>query len=291
MWRTAIIELALENTFLVHAIFLVTAAHLRYLQPNEPRHHGVVLEQLAHALPAFRKALANPVRSQPGYRTALMAASMLLLQYSWESTPTVSDTVADNEGWNNLLILYTGVKNIVFEFWDMTLGGCQFTPHLIYSPRIAIDIYFQDSPVPADIKVVFDHCLNCTQIADDQGRDLSNCVDACQRLTAIWRAVRLGPQGLDKSGLLLDLARYLFTWPNMLSAGFRDLTSTEESRAQAILLYYLAAIVRLTVHCQRFWWMRQRAINMFESIFSRLKDRCQKCTGMARELLEEKDPV
>ena len=198
------------------------------------------------------------------------------------------DSNCDSDGWDILLGLYSGVRNIVVSFWEAKDSRSRFTPGLIYSPRLSIERYLENQAVPQDIEACFSHCLACTKICDDVELDVEECMDAAQRLTVIWCALKLGMSALESSGIYLDVARYLFTWPNLHSAGFVNLINTRNGRCQAILLYYFAGIIRF--RSERLWWMRRRAVYMFDSIFQRLKDRCEECTGMAKILRDEDDP-
>jgi hypothetical protein len=277
-----------QNTFLMNAVFLMTASHLQYVQPYESRHSKVVLDQLSQVLPNFRAALGALPSNKLGYGDALMACSMLLLQYSWKyPSEVMQDIYAENDGWDTMLGHYEGVRNIVMEFWDMERGGSRFTTFLIYSPRISIDRHLENTESPPDIEACFEHCLSCTKISTDQGKSLDCCTEVSRRLIPIWRALRLCNGGLGAPNLLLDVARYLFTLPSTLPSGFVELTHGKDGRYQLILLYYFAAISRLP--SERFWWMRGRAIHMFETILLRLKDKCEECTRMASKLFNGED--
>jgi len=257
----------------------------------------MVLEQLSQALPSLRTALSDSTDGSPDRGDALMACSILLLQYSWElSMPTDQNSRLESDGWDTLIGLYDGVREIVITFYKLRKEGSRFAAFLIYSPRITIESYFEGKEIPPDIETCFTHLITCTEISDDHGDSLKgwtgdalrDCTahDAARRLISIWCALKLGPQGLEESGLLLDVARLLFTWPNVHSAGFFDLTS-KGGRHQAVLLYYFAAIYRL--RSERFWWMRARAAYMFEKISTRLKDKCELCVHNARMLFEEEE--
>lgn len=95
----------------------------------------------------------------------------------------------------------------------------------------------------------------------------------------------MGTPMLETSSIYLDVARYLFTWPNLQLYEFGALIGNRNPRYQAILLFYFAGIIKL--RSERFWWMRRRAVYMFESICRNLQDKCKVCTGMARMLIDE----
>lgn len=273
----------------MHAVLLVTASHLQHLQSGETQHHKVALEHLSQAVPSFRNALATlPVRTGDT-ADALLACSMLILQYSWEfSLSTIQDMSRHAEGFSSLLGLYSGLRYIVFEIVDAR-GGSRFDSMLTYSPRLKIERYFEDSNLPSEMKVFFGHCLTCTKISDNKDRNLSDCVDAAHRLIPILCALKLGHRFLEASGLILDVARYLFAWPNLLSDDFIHLAKINDERPQVVLLYYFAAV--LNIRSERFWWMRERLVYMCKAILLRLGDRCEECTGWARELISRKEDI
>src|SRR4051812_4420195 len=104
----------------MQAVFLVTAAHLQYLQPYNNSHKAVALKYLSQALPGFRLALDTLPSTTPTSRDVLMACSFLLLQYSWEAS--IPDGKGDNDGWDSLLGLYNGTRKLVFSFWELKNG-------------------------------------------------------------------------------------------------------------------------------------------------------------------------
>lgn len=169
----------------MNAVFLVTSSHLQYLYPYDNSKRKLVLENISQALPAFRRALDSSSRCQPGHRDALMAGSMILLQYSWELP--IPDVDTDNDGWNSLLELYTGVRNIVFTFWEMKNGGSRFTPCLSYSPKLSIQQYLNNLPTPPDVEEAFGHILTCTKISHDHENfeGTKACNDEVKRLIPI----------------------------------------------------------------------------------------------------------
>ena len=284
LWNETVTTLALQNTFLMHAVFLVTAAHLRHLQPNDTGHQLLALEHLSEVLPRFRKTLAANSDFKGSHGEALIACSMLLLQYSW---------TYDSEGWSGLLGLYRGLTNIVIGFTG-TLDGSDgsrvrkmFTSMLIYSPRRRLERHFQNMHIPSDIEDVFAHVLCCRKISDKQPDELTDFTEPSRRLKSILFALKLGTRNLEALGLMIDVARYLFSWPNLLPNFFIRLLQQEDERAQVILLYYFAAVSRL--RADRFWWMRERGVSKFESILESIGDRCRECTDLAREIYNSED--
>jgi hypothetical protein len=243
------------------------------------------LEHLSKALPGLRFALDFPATCHPLSGDAAMACSILLLQHLWDSSIPPSNSGSDSDEWDSILGLYNGLRNIVFSFWELTNGGSRFTPWMIYSPRLSIELYLQGQVLPPHIEACFEHCLSCTDISADLEAGMDDCINAAQRLKTIWHALSMGFPALEVSSIYLDVGRYLFTWPNLGPTGFGSLIGNRDCRYQAILLFYFAGIIKF--RSERFWWMRRRAVYMFDSISRNLNEKCSVCTCLAKALIEE----
>jgi hypothetical protein len=246
--------------------------------------------QLSQALPGFRTALDSLSSDIPEHGDALLACSLLLLQFSWEFTlPTSEESHSENAGWHTMLGLYRGVRNVINEVWGMNSKSSRFAQFWAYNPKKTIELYFENTIVPPNIEACFNHCLTCTKISNNKGDDLNICIDASQRLIGILCALKMGPRELEDTNLLIDVARCLFTWPTALAAKLFELSETSDKRCHVIMLLYFAAIAR--IRSEQFWWMRDRAIYMFETLFLTLQGECEECTGMIRQLFDEDDDV
>lgn len=114
----------------MHAVFLVTATHLKCLQPNEKKHQVVALQNLSQLLPVFRNTIST-ISDNKEYSIetaeALIACSMLLLQYGWD---------IDSQVWSNggSLGLYRGLVSITLSCMPRVRGG-SFCEMLAWSPE------------------------------------------------------------------------------------------------------------------------------------------------------------
>jgi hypothetical protein len=264
----------------MHAIFTIAATHLQHLQPNEKRYRIVALQNLSQVLPVFRNALDNISESNEysaEMGEALIACSMLLLQYSWNSDSQFSQN-------GSSIGLYRGLNSIIESCIDRVKDGFLFQM-LNYSPQLHIEQCMKSSGVVCNIEGVFLHMLTCTTISDIQPENPSTFYDPIQRLSTILWALDSDRNG--ELGLEFAAARYLFTLPDWLPDSFISLAKTNDGRARALLLYFFAAISKL--RSERFWWMRKKSIYLFEEISSSLGDRCEECTGRAREIFRGED--
>ncbi|KAE9366321.1 hypothetical protein N431DRAFT_352327 [Stipitochalara longipes BDJ] len=283
IWKHEIIKLALRNEYLMHAVFLVTATHLKCLQPNEKKYQIIALQNLSQLLPVFRNAISS-ISDNTEYSTetaeSLIACSMLLLQYSWD---------IDSQVWSDggSLALYRGLVSITLSCLPKVVGR-SFCGMLSWSPRLRIEncmTYAGAKFTPFD--GVFAHILTCTKISDLQPENLGDLSDVLQRLSTIFWALDQDPSEFKEFDLELAVGRYLFTLPTVFSDGFIGLLKLQDIRAQIVMIYYLTAISKLK--SERFWWMTKRAIYGCNQISRIIGDKCAECTGRAQEILSCKN--
>lgn len=266
----------------MHAIFLVSAAHLEHLQPGDRTHHIVALQNLSLVLPHFRKAIDTIYDGKEcsvDMAEALISCSLLLMQFSWHL-----DTQVMN-GSHGLSGLYRGLMSVTLSCLPRVRGG-SLSRMLRYSPRLHIERCMIFSGTKSSINGVFTHILACDKISDIPPEDPEFFSEPLQRLSTIFWALDSAGNGPGEADLELAAARYLFSLPNWLPEGFINKFRLRDGRAQVILLYFFAAIIRL--RSERFWWMRKRALSIFEEIARILGDRCVECTGRAQEIFRQK---
>jgi hypothetical protein len=265
----------------MHAIFLVAATHLKYLQPNEKKHQVVALQNLSQLLPVFRNTIST-ISDNKEYSKetaeALIACSMLLLQYSWD---------IDSQVWSDggSLGLYRGLVSITFSCMPRVRGG-SFCGMLNWSPRLRIEKCMISAGAKCTLDGVFAHILICNKISEIQPEDPSDLSDILQRLSMIFWALDPGPDEFGEVGLELAAARYLFTLPTWFSHGLMRLVRLSDGRAQVVSLYYFTAVTQL--RSEKFWWMTKRAIYMFKEMSRIIGDKCVECTGRAQEIFSSK---
>lgn len=278
-WKDTVLGLALQNPFLMHVVFLVTSTHLQHLQPDERSHRLIALENLSLALPQFRETLASPTGFEKPRGQALIICAMLLLQYSW---------TYESEGWGSLEQFYRGLTGIVLKFIESLHADehDSITSMLVYSPRLHIESYFENTPISSDIEDIFVHVLTCEKISETQSEDINYLVVPSKRLMTILSGLSLGWERIEAEGLTLAVARYLFSWPNLLPTFFVEMLKKKDQRVVVIMLYYFAAVSRLPT--ERFWWMKERGTCMYGRILETLGDKCVECTSYGIAIFEGK---
>ena len=265
--------------FLMHAVLLVSADHLQWLQPHENRHRESILEFLNLALPSFREALSVSPMIKGDTSDSLIACAMLLVQHWWADPDSQA-------GFDCLVELTAGLTTIVLTAFSR--GGRSRLDWIVYyHPTVTLRWHTEKTSSPAEIEALLLHCLTCTKISKHNRTAFNNYSNATTRLVPALAAIKLGRRNLEATGLMQDVARYLFTWPLFLSDDFIKLVKGNDERAQIVMLYYYAAVAWLGPG--RFWWMQRRSISTCKALLLAIGDKCEECTSWASQLFEERD--
>jgi hypothetical protein len=260
---------------------LFTAAlHLRHLQPQQICHRKEEMEHFSQFIPSFNAALSGPLTQDNAY--ALCACSLLILQYSW-GCPELTDRELNNamDGFGNLLGLYSGMRKLAQAFLA-TIHDPHFYSLGFYRPVEAIRRYSENTNIPLELEIFFTHCCQCPKWSGTKDGNFNIRMDAARRLIPLLSALRLGQEALEASGLMPDIARYVFMLPVVSSEEYGQLLRNNDEASLVILLYYFALVRRLT--SGKFWWMRERSARLCEWLLTRLGNKCERCTGWAAEI-------
>lgn len=108
-----------------------------------------------------------------------------------------------------------------------------------------------------------------------------------KRLMTIISVLEMGWEKVEREGLALAVARYLFSWPNLLPTFFLEMLKKEDRRVLVLMLYYFATVSRLPG--ERYWWMKERAVNMYGRVLESLGDSCAECRSYGVAIFEVRD--
>lgn len=264
----------------MHAILVMTASHLRLLQPQEACFPKQELEHFAQVIPAFNAALSAPITKDNIY--ALGACSLLILQYAW-ACPDLTARDSDNAvdfGFGGLLGLYSGMRSLGLSL--LAVHDPYFHSVMFYRPIDTIKRYSENSNIPAELEAFFMHCCQCPEWCRTGDEDLSIRMEAAHRLIPIMSALKLGEKQLHESGIMPDILRYLFVLPLLSSEAYSQLLRNNDEPSLVILLYYFALVRRLLG--EKFWWMRERSDHLCAWLLAKLGNKCERCVGWAREI-------
>jgi len=264
----------------MHAILVMTASHLRHLQPQETCFRKEELEHFSQVIPAFNAALSAPVTKDNIH--ALGACSLLILQYAW-ACPDLTARDSDNAvdfGFGGLSGLYSGMRSLGLSL--LALQDQYFQSVMFYRPIDAIKCYSEGSHIPAELEDFFIHCCQCPEWRKSGDEDFSIRMEAARRLIPILSALKLGEKQLQESGLMPDILRYLFVLPLLSSESYSQLLRNNDEPSLVILLYYFALVRKLLG--EKFWWTRERSNHLCAWLLAKLGNKCERCVEWAREI-------
>ncbi|OCK83170.1 hypothetical protein K432DRAFT_423561 [Lepidopterella palustris CBS 459.81] len=81
VWRNKVMVMSFKHDFLMHAILVVSATHLDYLDPHNPINRKASVFHLSKALQLFRHELSQPLTKDNA--DPLMATAILLFHHAW----------------------------------------------------------------------------------------------------------------------------------------------------------------------------------------------------------------
>jgi hypothetical protein len=272
----------LQHKFLMHAMLLMAASHLRHLHPEEPRYRMQELEHFSQAIPAFTAALSDSITADNAY--PLLACSALILQYQW-ACHDLTDHGPDNFldfGFGNLIGLYSGMRQLALASLPVTINDPFLYPFMFYRPIFNIKRYSENTNIPLELESFFTHCCQCPKWSGVAERNFDIRMNSARSLIPVLSAVKLGSAELEVSGLMPDIARVLFILPLFTTSEFAQLVKDNDEAALLILLHYYALVLRLL--SEKYWWMRDRSAHVCKSILIKLGNKCERCLGCVREL-------
>ncbi len=266
-------------------MFLVTRAHMHNYPTTNKSNLMNDLQYVSNALSGLRSAL-NSEMTVANFES-IIACTILLVHYTW--TCMEKDITGDIDlamNYNRTADHFHGLKDYMYIAQEVfKQSKCSLI--LVYSPRINLERYLMRSPSTVDkLEDIFLHCLSC-------GLGSNGSVDACdvnfpaiKRLIIPLSVICISSPGVESTGLLPDLYRYLFTWPTSgrgSTKGFILKVGEGNWVSLTILLHYYAAILR--VYTENIWWMRDGATIMFYQLRAKLSGRCSRCTDIPVSLL------
>ncbi|OCK87144.1 uncharacterized protein K441DRAFT_623504 [Cenococcum geophilum 1.58] len=146
IWRDKIMALSFQHDFLMHAILLVSATHLSYLNPVNIINYRASVQHLSKTLHLFRHALSQPVTSHNA--DALMATAVLLYHHAWANIELIqssSSGESDSDvpldlSMDPIFTLSSGLRGVFLSAWKYLSNPSSsvFAASTLYRPRYSI---------------------------------------------------------------------------------------------------------------------------------------------------------
>lgn len=180
IWRDRIMALSFQHDFLMHAILLVSATHLSYLDPVNIINYRASVQHLSKTLHLFRHALSQPVTSHNA--DALMATAILLYHHAWaniELTQSSSSGESDSDvpldlSMDPIFTLSSGLRGVFLSAWKYLSNPSSsiFAASTLYRPRYSIvKAANKSSKIPEVFVTLLERYFN--RIQDSLGTSVS----------------------------------------------------------------------------------------------------------------------
>jgi hypothetical protein len=264
------------------AVLLLASAHINHFLPRDSLEYRPVLHHYGNALSGLRTALAEELTAESF--DSIMGASMLLIQYSWTHTDFGPSNQLDiSYIFQETVSLFHGLKDCVVASQDI-FYDTKWAKVLKYSPRASLEQFVLDHGDRSDFQRMFDHCLFCGLGTKCRGGTSADNMNAASRLLLPLHAIKLSLPHTRGSAVSFDISRFLFTWPTLCTKGFVQQIKENHPTSLTLLLYYYAGVV--SILSDDVWFMRDRAVYMYNLLKSKLEGYCDRCTGPAIALCD-----
>ena len=178
----------IQHDFLMHAILLVSATHLSYLDPVNIINYRASVQHLSKTLHLFRHALSQPVTSHNA--DALMATAILLYHHAWANIELIqssSSGESDSDVPLDLSIdpiftLSPGLRELFLGAWKYlsSPNSSVFATPALHRPRYPIiRAANKSSKMPEEFVALLERYFN--RIQDPLGTSVPPTLDFSKR--------------------------------------------------------------------------------------------------------------
>ncbi|KAH8815505.1 hypothetical protein F5884DRAFT_181201 [Xylogone sp. PMI_703] len=270
LWQHQVMNLALNNQYLMHAILLMASAHLCYLHPESSQYSEAEAYHLALTLSGFRSELSNPLSAQNA--DAVVACAFILLHHAWSVEFSSNNEPSRDRkvdiGTDNMLAFSAGLKNVLLSVWHARDGSI-FKDIIDQSKVQQFKEWASTEAKPSDIEkvLVSDASLSWPDESEQYGECLGlgcGSMDAVERLVPVLRAVDYMTRGISLDYLVPEIAGYLLMWPGKSSDAFQKEVRENDSEALLVMLCFYTCTLNLI--SKDFWWVHKRSKYMYNAI-------------------------
>ncbi|QKX53881.1 uncharacterized protein TRUGW13939_00961 [Talaromyces rugulosus] len=275
VWSHECIQLSFTNPFLMHAILMTGAAHLKILDPSQSAGNYTALS--AHhsqkALRYFGKVIGNTPFVNNNL-DAVIATTLLFAIHSCNS-PTFDPT---SEGVDGLLSHMNGIFDILRHVDGPPPG---FLFESVCTPELLPSTPPTTGPA-SDLAIMVRNC------APEAMKTIYNAT--VESLTLVLDAVTRQPRLGNTSPHLLLV--YCFRWLAFIPLEFTALLRSHDPTALVIIAYYYAALLAILSDLKGgWWWMRDRPVFFIQRISEFLGPEWEYWMSWPREILGKYNEV
>jgi hypothetical protein len=242
----------------MHAMLMMSAAHLSYLEPWNEEYPKAESYHLSRASKGLRAAIE--LQHDDGNIEACFGTGILIYNQSWTARcGQDGETSAVHRGTDFLVPLATGLKDVLSQpdNWACIRNSELYQHCGGTVPRGVLESCSINTVFPEQLEEGFR--VQYTSICGPQASDdhFQTCMKEFERLIPAIAVLKLSRCGLELSSDLESvLVRYLFTWPVLLEKEFVKLSQTSDVMANLIYYYYYSIVV--AGFPEKCWWAQRR---------------------------------
>ncbi|KAF2006801.1 hypothetical protein P154DRAFT_421197 [Amniculicola lignicola CBS 123094] len=306
VWKEAI-GWSLEYEALMHAILSISARHLAYLCPNEPKYGIAATAHFTKTLSMFRKDINE--RFTAFTMDPVMATSVLIFFELWMQTEFVvkdsngrdildlsQDTIFRLAG--GLVEIFLSANSVIYE------KPSSFLAEMVYSPRLSLNsVAHLSKEKLASLYSFFSYTqplryeqLSITSALASEGHPNSQHSesigipaageeddiflahkDVVSRLAVIIPFLPEVRGQEPEAPNVSDLARYAFTFLILIYPYAERAISRQDPKG-LLLLYHFYRAVRILLGSSNCWWTHRRARLLEPLLEARLRTEFEGCS-------------
>lgn len=270
-----------QHEFLMHAVLMIAAAHLSYLEPTNELYKTAELEHLSCASHRVRLELSSEIREETG--VALFASCILLYKQAWaaygESFATREEKFGPAIEDDFLLPLGAGIVSLEnTQVWPSILRSDVFAEAVTFAPKPILDEFIQHSLYPQQLAEAFatEYFQWWPEAKDEtvfgetspspspsprsDKEDFERYMAEATRLIPAMSVLKIGLSGVDIKPVEAATVRYLSTWPTFLAPSSVAMVKSGRASLQLLFYHYYKA-VELGIP-ERYWWAQKRTRSM-----------------------------
>lgn len=252
----------------MHAVLLMSASHLRFLQPSLGTHTDAAAYHLDLSLAGFRETLTRPLSERDAGAT--IACAFLLLHHAWCTPALCLDPSGrlymDLDG-DKMLSFASGLRVLI----DTTNQSNAFPDHIFKKFLTKESTQrFRDWATKRHCSYDYERQFlgrsRTAARAMTEGECWTDCgaLDAADRLAPIFRAIDAVSCDEQITDLMHEVQGYVLMWPAKSTKPFEQEVREKKTEALlAMLVFYASCWWLLST---QIWWMGDRSRIMCEAI-------------------------
>jgi hypothetical protein len=208
------------------------------------------------------------------YADALFACAVLLYNRAWISNREDDIGIKIEEFETDFLVpLGSGLRNVIQDpsIWPGIWKSPIFAEAVRYSPKIPLTRCAENSIYPKHLMRAFQAEYRSIHGPNSTGRHFEVCLHEFTRLIPAISVVKLRRCGVEIGPIDAALARYLYSWPILLSKESIEMIKIGDTMINVILFHFYSSVAAGI--SEQNWWAQNRPKKALKAIGKGLKEK------------------